>query len=109
MNVDGENNSVYEVNTEAEPLGPDNAYGNAFFAKSTLLAKESEAQRIINPLSGRYWKIVNLSSLNSLGQEVSYKLMPGDNILPFAHPDSSLALACWLYDKASMGDSLSAG
>lgn len=90
MNVDGENNSVYEVNTEAEPLGPDNPYGNAFFAKSTLLAKESEAQRIINPLSGRYWKIVNPSSLNSLGQQVSYKLMPGDNILPFAHPDSSL-------------------
>ena len=90
MSIDGENNSVYEVNTEAEPLGPDNPYGNAFFAKSTLLATESEAQRIINPLSGRYWKIVNPSSLNSLGQPVGYKLAPGDNILPFAHPDSSL-------------------
>lgn len=90
MSVDGENNSVYEVNTEAEPLGPDNPYGNAFFAKSTLLAKESEAQRIINPLSGRYWKVVNPSVLNSLGQPVGYKLVPGDNILPFAHPDSSL-------------------
>lgn len=88
--VDGENNSVYEVNTEAEPLGPDNPYGNAFFAKSTVLATESEAQRIINPLSGRYWKIVNPASLNSLGQPVSYKLVPGENILPFAHPDSSL-------------------
>lgn len=90
MSIDGENNSVYEVNTEAEPLGSDNPYGNAFFAKSTLLATESEAQRIINPLSGRYWKIVNPSSLNSLGQPVGYKLAPGDNILPFAHPDSSL-------------------
>jgi primary-amine oxidase len=90
MSVDGDNNSVYEVNTEAEPLGPDNPYGNAFFAKSTLLAKESEAQRIINPLSGRYWKIVNPSSLNSLAEPVGYKLVPGDNILPFAHPDSSL-------------------
>ena len=90
MSIDGENNSVYEVNTEAEPLGSDNPYGNAFFAKSTLLATESEAQRIINPLSGRYWKIVNPSSLNSLGQPVAYKLAPGENILPFAHPDSSL-------------------
>lgn len=53
MSVDGENNSIYEVNTEAEPVGPDNPYGNAFFAKSTLLATESEAQRIIDPLSGR--------------------------------------------------------
>ena len=91
MSIDGENNSIYEVNTEAEPLGSENPYGNAFFAKSTLLAPESEAQRIINPLSGRYWKIVNPSSLNSLGQPVGYKLAPGDNILPFAHPDSSTA------------------
>lgn len=90
MMIDGQNNSVYEVNTEAEPLGPDNPYGNAFFAKSTLLATESEAQRIIDPLAGRYWKIVNPSTLNSLGQPVGYKLMPGDNILPFAHPDSPI-------------------
>ena len=90
MSIDGENNSVYEVNTEAEPLGPDNPYGNAFFAKSTLLATESEAQRTTNSLSGRYWKVVNPSRLNSLGQPVGYKLVPGENILPFAHPDSSL-------------------
>ena len=90
MSVDGENNSVYEVNTESEPLGPDNPYGNAFFAKSTLLSTESEAQRIINPLSGRYWKVVNPSSHNSLGQPVGYKLVPGDNILPFAHPEASV-------------------
>lgn len=30
LSVDGENNSVYEVNTEAEPLGAENPYGNAF-------------------------------------------------------------------------------
>jgi primary-amine oxidase len=90
MCVDGENNSVYEVNTQAEPLGPDNPYGNAFYAESTLLATESEAQRIIDPFKGRYWKIVNPSVHNSLGQPVSYKLMPGENILPFAHPESSV-------------------
>ncbi len=37
MMVDGIQNSVYEVHTEAEPLGPENPYGNAFFARSTLL------------------------------------------------------------------------
>ncbi|MGF1481615.1 MAG: primary-amine oxidase [Cyanophyceae cyanobacterium] len=91
MCVDGQNNSVYEVNTEAEPMGPDNPYGNAFLAKSTLLASESEAQRVIDPFSGRYWKIVNPSSLNGLGQPVAYKLMPGENILPFAHPEASVS------------------
>ncbi len=90
LTVDGTNNSVYEVNTEAEPLGPENPHGNAFFAQETLLATEAEAQRTINPFSGRYWKIVNPAVHNSLDQPVGYKLVPGENILPFAHPDSSL-------------------
>ena len=90
MCIDGENNSVYEVNTEAEPLGETNPHGNAFFAKSTPLTTELAAQRIIDPFSGRYWKITNPSSLNGLGQPVGYKLMPGDNILPFAHPEASV-------------------
>ncbi|MBW4551138.1 MAG: primary-amine oxidase [Aphanocapsa sp. GSE-SYN-MK-11-07L] len=90
MSVDGEQNSVYEVHTEAIPLGPDNPYGNAFVAKKTLLASESEAQQLIDPFSARYWQISNSNVLNALGQPVSYKLLPGDNVLPFAHPDSSI-------------------
>ena len=90
MMVDGLNNSVYEVHTEAEPPGPENPYGNAYFAQATLLSRESEAQRVIDPLSGRYWKVVNPEALNALGEPVSYQLMPGDNVLPFAHPESSV-------------------
>ena len=90
MMVDGLNNSVYEVHTEAEPLGPDNPHGNAYFAKSTLLSREAEAQQLIDPLSARYWKVTNSAVLNSLGEPVGYKLMPGDNVLPFAHPESSV-------------------
>ena len=90
MSVDGEANSVYEVNTVPEPLGPSNPHGNAFFAESTLLTTESEAQRDINPFTGRYWLIVNPSVWNYLGQPVGYKLMPGENVSPFAHPSSSL-------------------
>ena len=90
MAIDGQNNSVYEVNSEAEPMGPDNPHGNAFFAKSTLLETEQEARRIIDPFKGRYWKIVNPKVQNSLGQQVAYKLMPGENILPFAHPNASV-------------------
>ncbi len=90
MNLEGSHNSVYEVHTEAEPMGPTNPYGNAFFAKSTLLPTESAAQRTVDPMSARYWKIVNPSVINAVGQPVGYKLMPGENILPFAHPESSL-------------------
>jgi len=88
MQIDGQNNSIYEVNTHAEPLGEENPYGNAFFAQSTLLKTELEAQRIIDPLAGRYWKVINPNIHNRLGQPVGYKLIPGENILPFAHPDS---------------------
>jgi primary-amine oxidase len=90
MSIDGQNNSVYEVNTEADPIGPDNPYGNAFYATSTLLATEAEAQRVVDPMKARYWKIVNPAISNHVGQSVSYKLMPGENILPFAHPDASV-------------------
>ena len=90
MSVDGPDNSVYEVNTEAEPKGPNNSYGNAHFATRTLLRTESEAQRIINPLSARNWLIANPSVKNYLGEEVAYKLIPRENVPPFAHPDASV-------------------
>ena len=91
MNVDGENNSVYEVNTLAEPTGPDNPQSNAFFAEKTLLGTELEAQRTVDPMKGRYWLVSNPSVNNFLGQPVSYKLVPGENILPFAHPEASVS------------------
>jgi primary-amine oxidase len=90
MMVDGLNNSVYEVNTEAEPSGPENPHGNAYFAKATLLPTESEAQRVIDPLAGRFWKVVNPAVLNHIGEPVGYKLMPGENVLPFARAESSV-------------------
>jgi primary-amine oxidase len=90
MTVDGQNNSVYEINTVSDEPGPENPHYNAFHAEATLLASESEAQRIINPLSARFWKIVNPSEKNRLGSPVGYKLMPGDNVLPFARPEASV-------------------
>ena len=90
MSVDGEENSVFEVNTVAEPPGPDNPHNNAFYAQKTLLGTEHEAQRVIDPMSGRYWLVSSSTAKNALGQPVSYKLMPGENILPFAHPDASI-------------------
>ena len=51
MMVDGPDNSVYEVNTVADPPGPENPHHNAFHTEATLLRSEAEAQRIIDPLS----------------------------------------------------------
>ncbi len=88
--VDGDKNSVYEVDTIAEPAGPDNPLGNGCYPMATLLDKESVAQRIINPLAARYWKIVNPAKRNKVNQPVGYKLMHGENVLPFAKPEASV-------------------
>jgi primary-amine oxidase len=88
MMVDGIKNSVVEVNCEPLPWGPENPRGNAWVARETLLATESEAQRTIEPRTARYWKIINPSSLNQQGQPVAYKLVPGANTFPFFHENS---------------------
>jgi len=90
MMVDGLRNSVYEVNTVADPPGPENPYESAFHTEAVLLRSEAEAQRILDPLTGRFWTIVNPSVLNRLGEPVGYKLVPGENVLPFAGPGASV-------------------
>jgi primary-amine oxidase len=90
MTVDGPLNSVYEVNTVADPPGPENPHHNAFRAEASLLRSEAVAQRTVDPLRGRFWKIVNPSVRNRLGQPVGYKLMPGENVLPFAGPEAAV-------------------
>jgi primary-amine oxidase len=82
MMVDGLQNSIMEVNCEALPWGEGNPRGNAWVARETLLARESAAQRTIEPRTSRYWKIVNPSSLNALSQPVAYTLMPEKNAFP---------------------------
>ena len=88
MTVDGPRNTVYEVDTEAIPPGPANPLGNAFRPVRRPLRRESEAQRVIEPLRGRHWLVANPSTRNQFGQECGYKLIPGSNVLPFSHPDA---------------------
>ncbi len=91
MMVDGPHNSVYEVDSAAVPLGPDNPHGNAWVTRSRLLARETEARRDLDPLAGRYWTVVNPQTTNALGEPTAYKLVPGENVRALAHPDSSIA------------------
>lgn len=77
MCVDGPGNSVYEVDVEPLPPGPDNPRDNAFTTVETLLATEQGAQRLVDPARSRTWRIVNPSVHNRLGRPVAYKLLPG--------------------------------
>ena len=91
MAVDGTANRVYEVTPTADPEGPDNPVGNAWRAREVLIGDETMARREADPLAGRYWKVVNDSVRNELGQPVAYKLLPNHTIRPFAHPGSAVA------------------
>jgi primary-amine oxidase len=88
FDVDGVGNSVVEMNTESLPMDASNPYGGAFVMKETPLRHEQDAQRSLNLASNRKWKVVNPSVQNALGQPVGYALLPGENTVPFAHPDS---------------------
>jgi primary-amine oxidase len=90
VTIDGPLNAVYEVNTVADPPGPENPHHNAFRTEASLLRSEAVAQRTADPLRGRFWKIVNPSVRNRLGQPVGYKLVPGENVLPFAGPEAAV-------------------
>ena len=91
LEVDGRGNSLYEVDTVADPLGPSNPYSASYRAQLTPLRTEAEAVRDSNAATGRCWLVVNPSRRNAVGQPPGYKIMPGaDVVRPFAHPGASV-------------------
>ena len=91
LDVDGPSNSVYEVEAEVVPPGPDNPWGNAFRPRVTPLTHELVAQRDVNAATSRAWRVVNPSSRNGLGQPVGYKLAATTSTpTMLASPDSSV-------------------
>ena len=88
MSVDGEKNSVVEVEADLIKTGPDNPYGNAHKTKETLIETENQGARDIKPELGRYWKVINPSKRNRVGDNTGYKLVPGSNIKPMHQPNS---------------------
>ena len=90
LDIDGEKNSVLEVESFAHPQGEKNPYGGAYETRETLFTKEKESQRVIDPFSGRYWKIVNDQVKNHMDHPVGYKLIPGHTTFPLALPESTI-------------------
>ena len=90
MTLDGVKNSVVETETYAEELGPENPYSNGFYPVSKVFTTEKEAIRKLDFKTQRGWKIVNKNSKNMMGQPVGYKIMVGENCLPYAHEQSSV-------------------
>ncbi|WP_028063099.1 primary-amine oxidase [Solirubrobacter soli] len=91
MAVDGNANTVVQVDSEPLPWGPENPTGTAWVTKRTPLTSESHATGKIDPLRGRFWRIENPNEVSALGDPVAYKLVPGENVAPMYAPDSRFA------------------
>ena len=89
--VDGEANTVYRVDVEADEPGPDNPLDNGFRAVSTRLETEQQAIDDIDPARSRTWRIVNESARNRLGHPTAYKLLPAAAPTMYAAPTSSIS------------------
>jgi primary-amine oxidase len=91
MAVDGNENSVVQVDSVPAPMGPDNPMGTAWTNERTVYRSEAEAQAQIDPLRARSWRIENPSQVSELGDAVAYRLVPGENVAPMFAPESRFA------------------
>ena len=90
IEIDGPDNSVFEVDTLPSPPGEDNPWNNAFAPTATLLDTELAARRRVDPSRSRIWKIANRSKTNGVGQPTAYKLLPASTPTLLADPASSV-------------------
>ncbi len=88
MTVDGDTNRFVECNTHAEPAGPANPYGNAFYAEDKVLATELAACRRANPETMRFWKVESAERRNHVGTPTAYRLEANHMITPFVGTNS---------------------
>ncbi|MDZ7965045.1 MAG: primary-amine oxidase [Nostoc sp. DedSLP03] len=83
FDVDGQANSVMEMNVNALPMDDKNILGNAIALAETPLAKETDAVRDLDMKSSREWMIVSADKKNALGTAPGYMLMPEGNSIFF--------------------------
>ena len=83
FDVDGQANSVMEMNVKALPMDEKNPLGNAIALVETPLTNETAAVRDLDMKSSREWMIVSADKKNALGAAPGYMLMPGGNSMFF--------------------------
>ncbi|MCE3275593.1 MAG: copper-containing amine oxidase, partial [Propionibacteriaceae bacterium] len=77
LDIDGEENTVVEVDSVAASIGDGNPYGLALSTQTTTIESESQAARDFNWEAQRSWKVINPNKTNRHGSNTAYKLVPG--------------------------------
>jgi len=76
LDIDGQQNTVVEVDSMAAPIGAENPYGLAVVTTATPVASEAESARDYDWGTQRAWKVTNPNKVNGVGTPVAYKLVP---------------------------------
>jgi primary-amine oxidase len=77
LDVDGEPNTVYSVESRALPVTDANPHGLAMVIEETPLRTESDGRQDYRWDTQRSWKIASTRSINGIGGRPAYKLIPG--------------------------------
>jgi primary-amine oxidase len=77
LDIDGEENTVVEVDSVATPVSADNPYGLGLSTQNTTIETESQSARDFNWETQRVWKVINSTKVNRHGSNTGYKLIPG--------------------------------
>jgi primary-amine oxidase len=79
FDVDGTNNTLIEENQATVNNRKKNQCGQFVDVSETVLKREKDAIRDLNPKSNRQWIVINEDRTNRLGHHVGYELVPGKN------------------------------
>ena len=77
LDIDGDENTLIEVDSVAEPINQDNPLGLAMSTQNTIIESESQSARDFKWESQRTWKVTNPDKWNRHGSNTAYKLVPG--------------------------------
>jgi primary-amine oxidase len=77
LDIDGDENTVIEVDSVTEPINQDNPLGLAMSTQNTIIESESQSARDFKWESQRTWKVINPDKWNRHGSNTAYKLIPG--------------------------------
>jgi primary-amine oxidase len=88
MQVDGQRNTVSELNSAAVPAGPSNPWGSAWQVQRTVLASEASGARDASPATARSWLVTSSDTVNGLGGRPGYLIEPGTAAPFFAQEGS---------------------
>ena len=89
LDVDGDSNRVFEMNTSNAQAQLKDRVGEWFGMRQTTLKSELAARRDMDLSTARRWLVASATKMNDLGQHTAYALVPGENAPSFQAPGSA--------------------